>query len=417
MRKLFALILVALLLGIGVVALIETDPGYLLLTYGNYTLESSLWVGLVLLMLATMVLYFAIALIRKLLGGQQSLASWLGSRRSRAAGRLTNRGLVSFSEGHWAKGRRQLLRGARNNDAGLANYLLAARASQQLGEPEKTREYLAAAADAEPAAGVTVAIARARLRLEAGEYEQALGALKDISKLGARYPVVPDLLRQAYVGLGDWAGLAELLPVLKKSSALPADELLQLERDVHVHLLQKVATSVDAAAAEKLRASWQKMPAELKHDQAMITLYVSLLVRLESFGEAEKVILRELKQRWDPQLACLYGYVKSDNIPRQLARAESWLSAHPQDAQLLLCLGRLCARNKLWGKARDYFESSYRVERSAETCAELGRLLNGLGEARAAAAYYREGLMLHEKQLPELPMPDKMLPQKLLARS
>ena len=130
MRKLFVLILVALLLGIGVVALIETDPGYLLLSYGNYTLESSLWVGLVLLVLATMVLYFVIALIRRLLGGQRSLASWLGSRRSRAAARLTNRGLVSFNEGHWARARRQLLRGARDNDAALGNYLLAARASQ-----------------------------------------------------------------------------------------------------------------------------------------------------------------------------------------------------------------------------------------------------------------------------------------------
>ena len=264
---------------------------------------------------------------------------------------------------------------------------------------------------------MTVAISRARLRLQAGEYEQALGALKDIRKDAGRYPAVPDLLRQAYVGLGDWSGLAELLPVLKKSDALPGDELLQMEREVHVHLLQEVAGSVDAAAAGKLRASWQKMPAELKLDEAMIALYVSMLVKLEHDGEAEKIILRELKKRWDPQLVRLYGYVKSDNIPRQLARAESWLSAHPQDAQLLLCLGRLCARDKLWGKARDYFENSYRIEHRAETCAELGRLLNGLGEARVAAAYYREGLMLHENQLPELPMPDKMVPQKLLAQS
>ena len=72
---------------------------------------------------------------------------------------------------------------------------------------------------------------------------------------------------------------------------------------------------------------------------------------------------------------------------------------------MLLALGRLSARDKLWGKARDYFESSYRLERSAEVCAELGRLLNALGEPKVAAAYYREGLELREKGLPELPMP------------
>ena len=39
MRRIFAIVLVALLLGVGVVALIETDPGYVLVAYGNYTLE------------------------------------------------------------------------------------------------------------------------------------------------------------------------------------------------------------------------------------------------------------------------------------------------------------------------------------------------------------------------------------------
>ena len=86
------------------------------------------------------------------------------------------------------------------------------------------------------------------------------------------------------------------------------------------------------------------------------------------------------------------------------------MPAHADDAQLLLCLGRLAAREKLWGKARDYFESSYRLERSAETCAELGRLLVALGEPKVAAAYYREGLQLKETGLPELPMPESTIP-------
>ena len=46
MRKLFAIALVTLLLGAGIVGIIETDPGYVLVAYGNYTLEASLWVGL-----------------------------------------------------------------------------------------------------------------------------------------------------------------------------------------------------------------------------------------------------------------------------------------------------------------------------------------------------------------------------------
>ena len=66
MRRVFAYALVALLLGVGVVALIETDPGYILLAYGNYTLETSLWVGLLLLALFTLLVYLVLRLLRGL---------------------------------------------------------------------------------------------------------------------------------------------------------------------------------------------------------------------------------------------------------------------------------------------------------------------------------------------------------------
>ena len=74
---------------------------------------------------------------------------------------------------------------------------------------------------------------------------------------------------------------------------------------------------------------------------------------------------------------------------------------------MLLSLGRLSARDKLWGKAREYFESSYRLDRSAEVCAELGRLLTAMDEPKIAAAYFREGLLAREQELPALPLPDK----------
>jgi len=73
MRKLFVLMLIALLLGVGIVALIETDPGYVLLAYGNYTLETSLWVGTLLLVVFTLLVYALVRLVRKLLSGQNSL--------------------------------------------------------------------------------------------------------------------------------------------------------------------------------------------------------------------------------------------------------------------------------------------------------------------------------------------------------
>ena len=126
MRKLFVIVLVALLLGVGAVGLIETDPGYVLVSYGNYTLETSLWVGLLVLVLLILSISMLLRLVYRIIGGQRFLSSWLGSRKVRTAQRLSTQGVISFTEGNWVTARRQLLRGAQNNESPLTNYLLAA---------------------------------------------------------------------------------------------------------------------------------------------------------------------------------------------------------------------------------------------------------------------------------------------------
>jgi HemY protein len=404
MRKLFVLMLIALLLGVGIVALIETDPGYVLLAYGNYTLETSLWVGTLLLVVFTLLVYALVRLVRKLLSGQNSLVSWMGSRKARQSSRLTTRGLINFIEGNWSKARRQLLRGARNNETPLLNYLMAARASYALNEADKMREYLGAAEASESQAGVAVELTQAELKLDAGQYEQALATLVRARRNAGRHPHVLDLMRKAYEGLEDWSHLAELLPELKKYKLLPEDELLALDRKVHTKLLFE-GLSEGAEASAELHQRWKRLPGDLKNDPELLNFYVNMLIEQGDHGSAEKVTLRALKQNWDSGLVRLYGLVEGANAARQLSQAEAWLTNHNRDPMLMLTLGRLSSRNKLWGKARDYFDSCYKLQRSPEVCAELGRLLASLGENRSSAAYFQEGLLAHETGLPDLPKP------------
>lgn len=406
MRTLFAYSLVGLLLGVAVVALIEVDPGYVLVAYGNYTLETSLWVGSLAMLLLLGLVYLVIVLFRKVLGGKNALSGWFGSRRARRGVHLTNRGLINFIEGNWSKSRQQLLRGAKGNEAPLLNYLVAARASYRLNETDKMREFLGAAEDTESEAGIAVELTQAELKLDAKQYEQALATLVRARRNAGRHPYVLSLLRKAYEGLQDWQNLAELLPELRKFKVLEDAELSALEISVHKHLFQQ---SVVAADVDKANKFWNKLPAALKKEPQLAQGYIKFLIESNEHEVARKLILRTLKQDWDSAQVRLFGFVEGADSAKQLARAESWLTDHQGDAQLQMCLGRLSARNKLWGKAREYFENSYKLERSAEVCAELGRLLAGLGEERVSGAYFREGLMLREPDLPDLPMPDKAL--------
>jgi HemY protein len=285
-----------------------------------------------------------------------------------------------------------------------------------LNEPDKMREYLGAAEDAESEAGIAVELTQAELRLHSGQFEQALATLVRARRNAGRHPYVLDLLHRAYYGLKDWQELVSLLPELKKYKVLSAEALEKLEREIYTEMLISSAQGDDSGDA--LQQAWQAMPAHLKQNASALDKYVALLVKGGHHATAEKVIPRALKQTWDSKLVREYGYVLGQDSAKQLAQAENWLPAHTEDAQLLLCLGRLSAREKLWGKARDYFESCYRLERSAEICAELGRLLVALGEPKVAGAYFREGLQLKEADLPDLPMPENTVPQaQRLART
>ena len=79
---------------------------------------------------------------------------------------------------------------------------------------------------------------------------------------------------------------------------------------------------------------------------------------------------------------------------RQIERAEKWLEKHPNDAALLLALGRLCARQSLWGKAQSYLEASVAVEPTYTGYYELARLEESTGNGEAARRHYRRSLEL-----------------------
>ncbi len=416
MRTLFLILIFGLLAGVGVVALIKTEPGYVLISYGNYTLETSVWVGLVLLVLFTTGLYLAISLIWRLLRSRSWVSGWLGGRRNRRGAKQTNKGLINFIEGNWQRARTQLLSGARKTDAPLINYLIAARASYQLDEPEKMREYLAQADASETGAGIAVEITQAEIQLGAGQYEQAAATLVRARRNAGRHPYVLSLLLKAYLGLRDWQELALLIPDCRRYQVKSEAELDRLEREVARNQLMQAAHAAGEGDAEAvLHRQWQALPANLRKDTTLGALYVRMLLESKAQGAAEKVCLRLLKSGWNDELVHLYGLIESDDASRQLGRAEKWLVDHPGDSTLLLALGRLAARDRLWGRARDYFEQCFRQQPSAEVCAELGRLLEQLGEPALAASYYRKGLQLEFDALPALPMPDDSGPKRLAA--
>jgi HemY protein len=80
------------------------------------------------------------------------------------------------------------------------------------------------------------------------------------------------------------------------------------------------------------------------------------------------------------------------------------LLVHPDDALLNLSLGRLCAREELWGKARHHMIRSLEIEPSVVGYDSLGQLLERKGELEIAMACFRNALRMKQDKEP-LPLP------------
>lgn len=370
------------------------DPGSVVITFRGKVIEMSVVVlgGLVAL------LFVSLWLAGKLLDAPRKLGEAAGRYRTGRAGQRLTRGVIEVAEGNFAKGERMLARAAGGSEAPLLNYLQAARAAHLLGQDERRDTWLRQAYETLPGAANAVLLTQAELQLDQKQYEQALATLRKIEENSPNHSYALTLLGRLYYRLEDWNALATLLPKLRKHGRLPAETLEDWSIRVYQEQLEACA---DHASLDQC---WRDLPREYRKNITLLECWLASLVRVGQHDKAEKEIAAELKRNWDAPLVRLYGRVESSNPAKQLKQAESWLSNHGEDPDLLLTTARLCLRNELWGKARSYLETALTIQPTPEAYHEYGRLLAQLGEDDAAAQAYRDGLnLVSGESLPAIP--------------
>lgn len=387
-------LLLFLLLLLGAVALgvlLHYDNGYAVLSWGDWTVEMSLVLLTLGLLLAALLLWLAMRLLLGLLRLPTSLGSRLQARRRRLARQSLIGGLVDLAEGRWSEAERRLSRHAEDSETPLIHYLLVARAAQLQGAHRRRDVYLKNAYEHTPSATVAVLLTQAELQLGLDQYEHALATLRRLQEIkpGHRYGL--RLLARTYQALEDWPSLEEILPQLRRQKTFSAEEQEGLERECFCHLIERYAERRQGEALEKL---FGRMPRRLKKEPKMQRMRIRALIEVGEEGRAESEIEQGLRREWDPELVLLYSRLESGDAGRRLQRAEQWLKSHSASPELLLCLARLCTRSQVWGKARRYLEQTLEIQPRADAYEELGRLLDHLGETAAAARAYRNGLEL-----------------------
>jgi HemY protein len=389
--RLLFMSLAGLLAAIAAGILFGRDTGRVILSFGEWTVQTTLSFFAVSVVVIFILAYALLRAVLQLVHLPRDWGRWSSQRRGRKSEHFLLEGLVALLEGDWRVAEQALRRGAPFSRTPALNFLAAARSAQRQGALARRDHYLDLARGEAGGDSPEVEALRASFQMDGPDREQAYATLRGIEAQHPRDARVQLALLDAAIRMEDWDEARRQLEQVTAAKVVTEEERLRRQIDVHRGTLRRAAVS---GRRDRLETEWQQMPAKLQREPRLLAAYADGRLRYPDTADCEPLLRRAIEREWNAELVRLYGLVRGTDHARQLRRAESWLEGRARDPGLLLALGRLCRAGELWGKAREYLEESIRTGPLPEAFLELGALHEQQGDGAAASECYRRGLAL-----------------------
>lgn len=369
----------------GLVAAGRYNDGYVLLVAPPYRIETSLNLLIAALIGLFVVAYLLLRVVAAAVRLPTRVRAFRAARQREKAHATLLEALREYFAGRYARAEKAAAAVMRGHEHAALAAVLAARAAHGLRAFDRRDDYLAKCAASGPQDEAAGAITRAELLLDQRRVEEALDVLQSLPE---KHTAALRLELRARQLAKQWPQVLKLADQLEKRGVLEAPQAAQLRS-----LAQAENVRRSARDAVTLDEAWRQVPARQKRDTRVALAAAQCFLALGDCTQAHRVIEDSLAETWDGALVTLYAECEGDFL-RRIERAESWLTRHPHDATLLLALGRLCARQELWGKAQNYLEASLAMESTYAAHLALGELHEKLGNTDSAQKHLRESLKL-----------------------
>lgn len=391
--KTFFWVLGLFALAVGLVVAARYNSAYVLIVLSHHRIELSLNFAVALLGGIFIALYLAVRAIVAALRLPTEVKRFHERKRHERGSAAFMEGVQAYLEGRYGRAERAAAQAFALDHAKALSAVIAARCAHEMRAFDARDRHLAGM-DEEASTEYLRRITQAGLLLDERRYLDALAVLEQIKD---KHTAALRLELKAHQLARNWDRVEALLPQLDRRNVYDPVALAQLRRTATAEVLKRRALDM-----QRLREAWQKVPAELKSDGLVARAAAESFIQLGAGAEAHRIIENSLESHWDSQLVPLYAEGLDENTVEQIQKAEAWLPSHTRDAALLLTLGRLCAHESLWGKAKSYFEASLAVESSHSAHLELARLARSTGKEDDAGRHSEAAMHLALAQLEEV---------------
>ncbi len=388
-RLIFLLIILSLAVWAGVN--IAQDPGYMLLAYHQWTLETPLWFGIILWLLLFAILLFVAQIWRGVGSIGAKWHAYRSKKRLTRSNNLTIQAVLETLEGYYPSAEKHFDKAYPNAELPLVNLLGAAFCAERSNQCEARDAYLKKALETSPEAEAAIKLIKIQWLIDSSKWSEATAELERLLLDDPYQKQALTLAQNLYQRLGLWDAYLKIISTLRKRKLIDQNTLENGQLHAYDALLRD---HCHKNTLQDLTNFWLTVPTHYQQAPALVLIYSKALLKAEQGDKAVDLLKDTLKKHWDSDLVICFGTAVTSNSQQQLKIAEKWLGVHENDPQLLLTLGRLCIRTNLWAKARSYLEASVNIAPSAVAYQALADLALSHGESEKAAGLYQKALKL-----------------------
>lgn len=377
---------------IGLAVLARFNPGNVVFFYPPYRVDLSLNFFIVAMLVLFALMFVIISTVRTTLAMPGRVEQYRATRQLRESGRALQEALKAYLEGRFGRAEKSATRASLAPEyAGLAA-LIGARSAHRLQQNRRRDEWLTAAGDYSALRTARLMTTVELLAEDNRQIDEALAAISELNSHGIKHAQALRLALRVQQSARNWPEVLRLVRLLDKHNALHPTLSRRLRDMSYEALLPKAAEDL-----ESLKKLWATVPAADRLSAGVAAVAANAFTKVGRQQEAADIIEKALAVQWDVRLLRAYRHCAapegSATLLAQIENGEHWARERPNDPELLLVLGALCLKQKLWGKAQRHLEEAMAgtAERgiAQEAHLRLAQMHEALNQSEAAAVHYR----------------------------
>ena len=377
-------LLLLLVIVIGFIAgpLLSGQTGYVLIAIAGYTIETSVVVFVLALLLCFLLLWLFDWVVRKLSSGARFSLDWSRKRKLRKADELMTSALENILTANYEVAQQNAEDAANYYSSKRQSLLVAAIAAELQNDALAKHTLINQAADENAGESLVKEVADAQREAP----DTAVNHLRDLLAKHPQHAGIKRIAAQVFYQYDAGLALFELLPDLVKHQLLAAEQLLVYKAFAYQYYFGQ------AHNAESLHQRWKDLDKRRRQHSTARLSYASALQQKGQYEAAEKVLLKGLrKEHLTPShLAHCQVPIAWRQQPQLYAFMQEYVKRSPNHIDALTILASMAIQQGDYELALSTARNAIQLQPSPERFRLLGDAYLAAGQTQPALDAYRQ---------------------------